>query len=54
MISAGRSIPTPTRLTRLGVTATLGLLLLSQAWRTAAVEPVLSVPLSCGVERVER
>jgi hypothetical protein len=41
-------------LTRLGVTATLGLLLLLQAWRTAAVEPVLSVPLSCGVERVER
>jgi hypothetical protein len=28
---------TPTRLTRLGGTATLGLLLLSPAWRTAAV-----------------
>jgi hypothetical protein len=42
-ISAGRSTPTPTRLTRLGGIGTLGLLLLSQAWRSAAVKPVLSV-----------
>jgi len=34
-IQAGWSTRTPTRLTRLGVTATLGLLLLSQGWRAS-------------------
>jgi hypothetical protein len=33
-------------LTRLGITATLGLLLLSQAWRTAAVVAEPALPAS--------